>query len=214
MKKEKIILKSTHPDEYPDLEVECRVIENNEIASYLETIPQERKIVGYKTGEVLARIGIVGEEIHTILKTIVDGKEYILKEEKATVKERLYTDQVTTAVDIVIRNISSTSDEEYVVKREKFDKTYEITSCNDSAIEKNGYSYIRCIPAYDPRVITQIDENLIIMTSWGEPAICLAGSYIVTYNADENDYNTIEQNAFKSTYSIEYSKTKVLRNKQ
>ena len=41
------------------------------------------------------------------------------------------------------------------------------------------------------------------MTSWVAPAVCLAGSYIVTYNAEENDYNTLEQGAFNSTYQKE-----------
>ena len=42
--------------------------------------------------------------------------------------------------------------------------------------------------------------------TWCAPAICLAGSYIVAYNASENDYNTIEQGAFDSTYTKEDSK--------
>lgn len=199
--KKNIVLKSTHPEEYPDLVVECRVIENEEIGEYLKNIPEDRKFVAYKNGTVEARQGIVGEEIITTLKTVIDGKEYILTEEKNTVKER------NGEVDIVVTNTSSTSNERYVVRREKFLKTYELPS---ESTEENKLG-LGWVPAYDPRVLTQIDENVIIMTLWETPAICLKGSYIVTYNAEENDYNTLEKGAFESTYTKETEKTKKLK---
>ena len=43
--KEKIILKSAHPELYGDLEIECRVIENNKIGEYLDSIPEDLKNV-------------------------------------------------------------------------------------------------------------------------------------------------------------------------
>ena len=199
--KKNIVLKSTHPEEYPDLVVECRVIENHEIGEYLKTIPEDRKFVAYKSGSVEARQGVVGEEIITTLKTVIDGKEYILTEEKNTVKDR------DGEVDIVITNVSSTSNERYVVSRTKFLKTYELPS---EATEENKFG-LGWIPTYDPRVLTQIDENVIIMTLWGSPAVCLKGSYIVTYNAEISDYNTLEKGAFESTYTKETEKTKKLK---
>lgn len=198
--KEKVILKSAHPEEYPDLVVECRVIQNDEIGSYLDTIPEERKFYAHKTGEVLARQGKVGEEIKTSLKTIVDGREYILSEVKKTVKERNFSSlgENITVPDMVITNISSTSNEEYVVRYEQFAKNYTIL---DIKQDMNGNDTFLCIPNYESRLLTQIDENIIIITNWGEPAVCLAGSYIVTYNAAKDDYNTLEQGAYKSTYT-------------
>ena len=199
--KEKIILKSTHPEQYGDLVVECRVIENDKIGEYLESIPEERKCQAYKTGKVLARKGIVGETVKTTLKTIVDGKEYILSEEEGTIKERTYTKLVNgeetqiTSPDFVITNISSTSNEEYINKAQQIENNYEL-------IDVTNEGYI-LYPKYDSRVVTQIDENVIIITAWGSKAVCLQGSYIVTYNALENDYNVIEQGAFNSTYTQE-----------
>ena len=68
------------------------------------------------------------------------------------------------------------------------------------------------VRVYESRLLTQVDENIIIITSWGVPAVCLAGSYVVTYDAESNDYNVIEQDAFESTYTREdtsnYSKKK------
>lgn len=186
--KEKIVLKSVHPEEYADLVIECKVIPNDKIGEYLDGISDENKFYAYKTGEVIARKGTVGEKVKTTLKTVVDGREYILSEEENTVKER------EAGVDIVVTNISSTSNEEYIVKNSKFVTTYYPT-------DEGTF-----MPTYDLRLLTQVDENLIIMTSWGAPAVCLAGSYIVTYNADENDYNTIEKGAFESTYTKEKTK--------
>ncbi len=191
--KEKIVLKSTHPEEYPDLTVECKVIPNDKIGEYLDTISEDKKFYAHKAGLVSARIGVPGEKVITTLTTIVEGKEYILSEEENTVKER------DGYADVVVRNLNSTSNEQYVVKHSKFCQTYvpyEIRQCSC------GYS-AKYLPAYDSRLLTQVDENLIIMTSWGAPAVCLAGSYIVTYNAEQNDYNTLEQGAFESTYQKE-----------
>ena len=192
--KEKIILKSTHPEEYEDLVIECRVIPNDKIGEYLQAIPESKKFYAHKTGIVQARPGLVGEKIHTTLKTIVDGKEYILSEEENVVKEN------EAGVDFVVINISSTSNEQYIVKASKFLKTYT----TDASIR--GY-----IPIDDSRLLTQVDENVIIMTAWGAPAVCLAGSYIVTYNAEENDYNTLEQGAFNSTYQQDDQPKKLKR---
>lgn len=191
--KEKVILKSAHPEEYGDLVIECRVIPNVEIGEYLATIPEDRKFYAHKSGIVKARSGKAGEVIKTTLKTVIDGREYILGEEENTVKER------ESGTDIVVTNISSTSNEEYVVKRDKFTKTY--SPREDGTFE----------PAYDSRLFTQVTEDVIIMTSWGAPAICLAGSYIVTYSAEENDYNTVEQGAFESTYEKENQPVKVIK---
>ena len=217
--KEKIILKSRHPEEYPDLVVECRVIPNDKIGEYLKSIPEERKFYAYKSEPVLARDGKVGEVIKTTLKTIVDGREYILSEEENTVQERTYIkktvsddgivyEEEVTYPDLVVENHHSTSNEQYVVKHQKFMATYDYAG--DEMVVRGRFYVCKptFMPKYDSRLLTQVDENLIIMTAWGAPAVCLAGSYIVTYNADENDYNTIERGAFESTYTKEEQKSK------
>lgn len=199
--KEKVILKSANPEVYGDLVIECKVIENDKIGKYLSTISEEKKFIAYKSGEVKARKGIEGEVIKTVLKTEIDGKEYILNEEEGKVCVRTYEKdgKQITAPDVVVTNVSSTSNEEYVVKHQKFMQTYEMGE-NDS-----------WIPSYDARVLTQIDEDIIIMTAWGSKAICLKGGYIVTYNAEENDYNTLEKGAFNSTYTKESENSKKLK---
>lgn len=214
--REKIILKSTNPEQYGDLIVECKVIENDKIGAYLDTIPEERKFIGYKTGMVLARQGKVDEQVKTVLKTIVDGKEYILFEEKGTVKERSYSKKIlvagnideysVTVPDYVITNIDSTSNEQYITKAEQVEKTYDVLAQCEQGM-------LLLQPKYDPRVLTQMEENVIIITAWGAKAVCLKGSYIVTYNAEANDYNTLEKGAFESTYTKdEQSLKKIKRN--
>ena len=195
--KKLIKLTSTNPSEYPDLVVECRVIKNSEISEYIDNIPEERKFTAYKSTPIKARIGKLGEKIVTIIKTIVDGREYVLTEETGTVKE----EEIKTSLGVekrkgfVVKNINSTSDEEYVVKASTFARTYEL--------DKETMSYI---PIYDSREFAQVDENIMFETAWGSWVICLKGSYIVTYDAAANDYNAVEKDAFRKTYTKEESK--------
>ena len=203
--KEKIILKSANPSDYPDLVVECKVLQNHEIGAYLETIPEERKFYATKQAKVKVRLGEKGELVKTTIKTIIDGKEYILSEEETEVKEREYEQfpgVITKKTDVVVTNIASTSNEEYVVRFDKFLNTYDI------AETPNDY-----YPVPEWRLLSEVDENLIITTSWGSKAVCLKGGYIVTYNAEENDYNVLEKDAYKSTYIREQAKVKKLERK-
>ena len=62
---------------------------------------------------------------------------------------------------------------------------------------------IEFVPSYDPRVLTQLDENVIIITAWGSKAVGLKGWYIVTYNAEQNDYNVLDEEACTYTYTKE-----------
>lgn len=187
--KEKIVLKSLNPKEYGDLEIGCKVIPNEKIGEYVSTIEEEKKFSAYKTAAVSARAGVVGEKIKTTLYVERDGKMYILSEVENEVKLRKCKDGVERP-DVVVTNVNSTSNEQYIVKYDKFIETYA-TIGN------------RTIPQADVRKFAQVDEDIAIMTSWGEPAYCLSGSYIVMYNAQENDYNTVERGAFDSTYSKE-----------
>ena len=185
----KVILKSAHPEEYGDLEIECRELTREELTEYIANAPAEDKFVGTKTAAVEARKGVPGEEIVTKLTITYEGREYIMSEVKNVVRERQLADG-TTQPDIVVKNVNSTSNEEYIVKFEKFAKTY--TPNTDGTFT----------PMPDERPLTRVRENIAFTTSWGETVICLNGSFIVTYNAAEHDYNALEQGAFESTYSV------------
>ena len=185
-----IVLKSLHPEQYPDKVVRCRVIQNEDINAYVNAISDEKKKVATKTAPVEARLGQVGETVHTTLTTVYEGNEYILSEEDNVVGERELEDG-TKAPDVVVTNINSTSNEQYVVKANKFSRMYTVN-------EDGTFT-----PVPDPRTLTRVSEDVIIMTAWGAPAVCLAGSYIVTYDAANNDFNTIEQGAFDSTYEVQ-----------
>lgn len=182
-----IVLKSCNPEEYPDEVVSCRVIQNGDINAYLETIPEERKVVATKTAPVEARAGEVGEVVDTVLYTERDGRLYILSEESNTVGEREVDGQMLP--DVVVTNSNSTSNERYVVKANKFGKLYDPS--------QDG----TWVPVPDARRLCQVDEDVVIITAWGSEAVCLKGSYIVVYDASQNDFNTLEQGAKTSTYS-------------
>ena len=189
----KVLLKSCNPSEYPDLEITCRVLENGEIAGYVSEIPEEKKCIGTKVGRVAARIGKEGEIVKPVLTTNIEGKEYVLSEEEGTVKVR------DGHPDIVVTNLDSNSHESYIVKAAKFESTY--TPNGDGTFT----------PVADPRVLTEVPEHVIITTAWGSEAISLRGSYIVTYNAEENDFNVLERGAKESTYATSpYEKNPIL----
>ena len=174
--KEKIVLKSVNPEEYGDIEVECRVLERADIPAYIDTIPETEKFMGVKVAPVAARLATPGEVIHTTLTTEIGGRLYMLSEESNTAREG----------DYVVTNVGSTSNEQYIVRGEKFAKTYEANA--DGTFT----------PVPDPRMLTRVPENIMFTTSWGAPAICLAGSYLVTYGP--TSFNTLEKDAYAKTY--------------
>jgi hypothetical protein len=102
---------------------------------------------------------------------------------------------------VIVRNLESDSTEQYVVKQSKFRQDYVPYALGTKVRQCSCGSSARYVPVSESRLLTQVDENIVIMTSWGQPAICLAGSYIVTYDAESNDYNTLEQSAFNTTYT-------------
>lgn len=191
-----IVLKSAKPEEYGDEVVTCRVIERADINAYLAAIPEERKICATKVAPVEAKPGQVGEEVHTVLLTERNGKTYILSEEDNVVRQREVEGQMCN--DIIVTNVNSTSNERYVVKADKFLRMY---------VPNEDGTFT---PQPEERELVQVDEDIIIKTSWGSDAVCLKGSYIVIYNAEENDFNTIEQGAMKSTYRVSTPKQKKL----
>lgn len=182
----KVVLKSIKPEEYGDEVVTCRVIENADVNAYLATIPEEKKFRATKVAPVVARPGVVGEVIHTVLLTERNGKVYILSEEDGVVGEREIDGKMYP--DMVITNVHSTSNEQYVVRADKFLRMY---------IPNEDGTFT---PVPDERDFASVDEDVIIMTAWGSEAVCLSGSSIVTYSAEDNDFNTVEQGAEKSTY--------------
>jgi hypothetical protein len=60
---------------------------------------------------------------------------------------------------------------------------------------------VEFVPAYDPRVLTKLNENVIIITAWGSKAVGLKGGNIVTYSAEQNDYSVLDQEAEEYTYT-------------
>lgn len=185
-----IILKSCNIDEYSDLIVKCKVIENEEIGNYLSLVKDDNKFIARKVAPVMIRKGFVGEKVNTVLTIERDGRRYNLFEQSNVVKQR---DCGVNGVlsDIVICNFSSDSGEEYVVRPDNFLKAY---SLNDDGT----YS-----PISGFRELVLIDEDIMIKTSWGTWAVCLAGSYIVVYDSMRNDYNVLERSAMEKTYKKE-----------
>lgn len=62
-------------------------------------------------------------------------------------------------VDWVATNTSSTSNEQYVIKHSKFISTYDLA--DELTKTQNEVEFI---PSCDPRLLTKLDENVIIVT--------------------------------------------------
>ena len=191
-----IVLKSPHPELYPDLVVRCRIIKIDEIGDYVANISEKDKCVGFKSQPVEARVGKVGEQVTTTLLTTYEGRDYIMSETQNDVRETMMEDG-SLQPDIVVTNVHSTSNEEYIVRANKFARMYMVNV--DGTFT----------PVPESREVARLSEDVVIETSWGELAVGLKGSYIVTYDAEEQSYNTIEKGAFDSTYTIEDSKRSI-----
>lgn len=190
-----VTLRSAHPELYPDRVVRCRVIKRDKIGEYIANIPEEDKCVGSKSQPVEARAGEVGEKVTTTLMTTYEGKEYIMSEVENEVRETEVEDG-SKQPDIIVTNVHSTSNEQYIVRANKFSKMY--TANVDGTFT----------PVPEPRAVAKLSEDVVIETSWGDLAVGLKGSYIVTYDAKGKSYNTIEKGAFDSTYTVEDSSRK------
>lgn len=178
------------------MEIECLFIPNGEINYYIANIPEEDKSIGYKSAPVLARVGEVGELVVSRIERTFDGKAYYFNEESAVVKSRPYGNGEMP--DMVVRNTASSS-EEYVVKRSKFDTIYE--DAGEDLIFEGRNVWVSYIPVPEERELTRVPENVMIETAWGSTALVLAGGFIVTYNAEESDFNVLDEEAYKATYT-------------
>jgi hypothetical protein len=136
-----------------------------------------------KRGRYLMRPAIIGE---TIL-TIVVGK----LETMITVSED----------SVVLRNILiGSSAETYVIKRDAFDKRYEIEEGKNYTIDGVFWNVAHAKGEIDAFMYT--GDPIKFVASWGEEMLCEEGDYIARpKGSTPNDIYRIEKQAFAQTYS-------------
>lgn len=127
-----------------------------------------------KKGEITARVGVISEEIVTIMANGLQETKNIV-----TADENGNPGWVVTGVN----------GEQYIVKDSVFRSKYE-------KIEGTEDKYQ---PVWKPITATQIHEDVCFVAPWGEEMNILAGGYLV-FNETFDDVYGIQEEEFNLTY--------------
>ena len=175
----KVKLYSLNPKEYPDIEMEFKVIED--IAKSINNVASPEIVKAKKVAVVKARKAKEGEIVDTRPRAIVDGKVYTFSETKQVI-----TKEKADKGAIIVTNPDG---EEYVIaSAEKFAAKYE--KCDGGFKAIDGVKKFR-----------KCEEDCIISTSWGEEQIIPKGSmFCVEW---ENDIYGVTNAAFEATYTTD-----------
>lgn len=179
MEKKTLVLSSLNKEEYPDKEVDCKVVDDmKDYASKLvqEAIANGGVRVAKKTVKVKARLGKIGEEVDTRPRVERDGKVYVIGETKGKVK-------VEGSMIVV-----NPDGEEYIVKPEAFAKKYEATA------EEGVY-----LPVAAPISYVILLEDIAFKAPWGEDMYGCKGAALNVSSLD--DVYAIQNEAFAKTYT-------------
>ena len=180
METKKITLYSLNQEEYPNIEIECAVVEDmteftKKYLDYLRLEKNEQPKVAKKTAQVEAVKGGVGQEVDTRVRVRYNGKLYVLSETKGTVK---------VEESMIVKNPDG---EEYIVKPDKFDAKYEKTENEGKYLPKGDA--IKCVI---------VDKPIVFTAPWGEEMVALEGAALNVTNVE--DVYAIQNEAFDKTY--------------
>lgn len=172
-------LNSLDKDAYADKEVECLVIEDMTmfVAKYMDELNKQGKGLetAQKTVKVIARQGVVGEQVDTRPRVERDGKIYVIGETKGTVK---------VEGSMIVTNPDG---EEYIVKPDAFAKKYIATN------EPGVY-----MPVSSPVKYFITDKDISFTAPWGETMYATKGASIIV--SSPTDVYAVTNEAFKKTY--------------
>lgn len=180
METKKLKLTSLNPKQYPDLEIEARVVKDMKdyVGRFLKH--QEKRnvypAIAQKTALVNARLGVLGEEVDTRPRVEKDGKIYVIGETKGFVK---------VEGSMVVMNPDG---EEYIVKPEAFEKKYKTT--NSEGVYE---------PIAEPIKYIKTTENIVFDAPWGGDMYAVKGAALNISSMD--DIYAIQNEAFEKTYT-------------
>ena len=183
----KVVLKSLNPEEYPSISCTCKVIPYDMLGDYISKL-RKKRIKVEKKSAVIARKGIVGEEVKTRLLTKIAGRDYITHEKTTIVGEK----------DMVVENRLSNSKETMVMPSDEFYDTYYLNSISVDFNNDNAYSV--CRPFIEEEEAIEIDEDIVIIMEDGSEMICLDGSFIVIRDEEKGEYYPMSCSDFCKTY--------------
>lgn len=180
MKTKTLKLSSLNSQEYPDIDIECQVVED--MKKFADNYIKEAEKLGeypknaQKTALVTAREGKVGEEVDTRPRVERDGKIYVIGETKGKVKFE---------GSMIVKNPDG---EEYIVKPETFAKKYK-------ASDKEGFYE----PIAEPIKYIILNQDIVFKAPWGEDMYGVKGAALNITNLD--DIYAIQNEAFNRTYT-------------
>lgn len=179
MKTKLISLISENQNEYPNINIKCKIVDN--IKSYVNSVLEQMENCGKKPAfaksNVLVKVrkGVLGEKVKTRCKVLVDGKIYFLSETVNTVKEK---------GSMVVTNPDG---EEFVVLPKIFKTGYEKT-------EKQGvFKRVDDVIKY---II--VEEDIVFIQAYGEEMCAIKGAALNI--SDMNDIYAIQNVPFEKTY--------------
>jgi len=155
-----------------------RRLERTEVAEMFRQADAEGKVALYnKFGTVQARLAQEGEVVNTVINGVQE------------------TTNTASAGDVVIKNIGSASQEEYIIDGGKFAKRY--TTKGDL-----GENFIDAEPVGSTYAFTYQGEGFTFTAPWGEDMVVENGDAICAPSKDDlNDVYRIEAGAFVATYA-------------
>ena len=176
MKYKKVKLFSLHPEEYPDLEIEFKIIDD--MKTYAENLMQHFPVqFAQKTAQVKARKGKLNEEVDTRARVLHDGRMYVMSETK---------NKVTMENSMIVTNPDG---EEYILKPEKFALRYDCTHYEDIYAAKS-----------DVIQFVYLNENIVFQSPWCGDMFAHEGAALNVTHL--NDIYCIQNCLFDNTYSI------------
>lgn len=124
-----------------------------------------------KTARIQARPGKVGEEIVTKMKNGLEETRNIVQEG-----------------DMVVTNPDG---EQYIIKKEVFEKKYEIDPANPKQFRPKGGA----------QEFITVTEDIEFTAPWGEKMTILAGGVLNISGRDSGDIYGIQKEEFNQTYA-------------
>lgn len=169
--------------DYPNIEVEFKEVDmvgTDDIYKLLEEVTDSKVIHAQKDVVVSARPAVLGEEVDTRPRCVIDGKVYTFSETMRTISQK--------DIDSQSMLVQNPDGEVYVVKGEKFARTYQ---------QENEGEYR---PVDGEKKFVTITENICFKAPWGEMTYAPAGSKLCIEYLSSRDVYSVTNSAFDSTY--------------
>lgn len=168
--------------DYPNIELEFKEVDfvgANDIAKVLAEVTDGKVVYAQKDCIIQVRVPVLGQKVDTNPRCIVDEKVYTFSETCREISQKDIDNN-----SILVQNPDG---EIYVVKGEKFAKTYQEV--------EGGYRAVDSAKKF-----VTITEDICFKAPWGEMMYAPKGSKLCVENIDSRDVYSITNSAFEATY--------------